>query len=149
MCPWAVCDVLETVTHSVNHVSETSSLLKDWLSRHVVAYPSIEREFPVTYASERGLSDLLSGHCHYHRTHICGIPYQIIRFGTRPLFGDHGNDRVVATALIWAALIAAVTTIVQGSRIAPNLLPILIGGAGGSVLLVTIAVRRVKRRPDC
>jgi hypothetical protein len=70
-------------------------------------------------------------------------------YGIAPIFGDHGNDMIVANALIWAALIVAVTSALQGTEYASQLLPILIGGAGGSVLLLVAWVRRFRNETDC
>lgn len=69
-------------------------------------------------------------------------------YGIAPLFGDHGNDLVVANALIWAALIVAVTSALQGTAYSSQLLPVLVGGAGGSVLLVAVGVRRLQNKTD-
>lgn len=70
-------------------------------------------------------------------------------YGIAPLFGDHGNDLIVANALIWAAIIVAVTSALQGTEYPSQLLPILVGGAGGSVLLVAAWVRRFRSKADC
>lgn len=68
-------------------------------------------------------------------------------FATAPLFGDHGNDLIVGNALIWAALIGALTYAFQGT-VHSQLVPILIGGAGASVLYVAWGVRRFQSKSD-
>ncbi|WP_435196665.1 hypothetical protein [Natronomonas sp. EA1] len=62
----------------------------------------------------------------------------------RPLFGSHGNDLVVAIALIWAAFFFAVSDTLQGTGYVDRLLPIFILAAGTSVLLVVAGLKKVR-----
>jgi hypothetical protein len=62
-----------------------------------------------------------------------------------PLLGSHGNDLVVANALIWAALILAVSTVLSGTDFAGELLPLVVTAAGASVVLLSFGLKQVRR----
>lgn len=62
-----------------------------------------------------------------------------LRFAS--LLDRHGKDIIVAVALLWAALIVAVTGTLHGTANADQLLPVLAVAATGSVVIVAVGVR--------
>lgn len=62
-----------------------------------------------------------------------------LRFAS--LFGSHGKDIIVAVALLWAALIVAVTGTLHGTANADQLLPVVVVAAIGSAVIVAVGVR--------
>lgn len=64
-----------------------------------------------------------------------------LRFAS--LFGSHGKDVIVAVALLWAALIVAVTGTLHGSAHVNQLLPVLVVAALGSMVIVVVGVRAI------
>lgn len=59
------------------------------------------------------------------------------------LFDSYGKDLIVAVALLWAALIVAVTGTLHGTAHANQLLPVLVVAALGSVVIVAVGVRAI------
>lgn len=59
------------------------------------------------------------------------------------LFGSRGKDLVVATALLWATLIVAVTGTLQATPYADQLLPVLLAASVGSILIVAAGVKTI------
>ncbi|WP_435319967.1 hypothetical protein [Haloarchaeobius sp. TZWSO28] len=69
-------------------------------------------------------------------------------FKRSSLFRTQGDDLIVANAVIWAALLFAAASTLDGTAYSSRLLPLLVVAALSSVGFVVVGVRRLQKKLD-